>query len=383
MTQNKAASDKALANMERAIKTSATRVVYLHRLAEYLRFMKLSSYNKLATKKSKETEDKIVNYVDYLKGKGLTPQTIRVCINAIKLFYVSNRVSLNWEWIRSMIPNIDKITDDRLYNKQELNAILDKCDERKRAMVLLLFSSGVRIGALDSLNVGHLEKLAKHGIYKVNVYAGTMSRYVTFTTPEAAQAIDFYLQFRRNRGEEIKESSRLFRKTFDREDANNVAPLKLGSIISLLDDLLVDSGVRAVSKEQRQRKQTMRFHAWRKACNSAMIKAGVNYYAKEKILGHTVGLDKSYGRLEEEDLLAEYLKAIPLLTISETPQLKQQIKDLTVEISDINVMKQKYLDLLAAQERQAKEIKRMREEGVSVQKLGLTLGEVKDKKAGK
>jgi integrase len=348
------ATDQALANMERAIKTPATKIVYLHRLKEYLQFMGVDIYSKLATKKAKDTEDSIVSYVDHLTNKGLTPQTIRVCINAIKLFYVSNRVSLNWEWIRSMLPSVDKVTEDRLYSKQELKAILDKCDERKRAMVLLLYSSGIRIGGMESLKVGHLEKLEKYGIYKIQVYAGTTSKYVTFTTPEATQAIDFYLELRRKRGEKVDENSPLFRKAFDKGKANHEIirkagkklkikpqPMKLGSIISLLDDLLQDSGVRTVDKNQRQRKKTMRFHAWRKACNSAMIKAGVSYYAKERCLGHTTGLDNSYGRLTEEDLLIEYVKAIPLLTISEAPQLKEQVDRLTVQVADSDELRRR------------------------------------------
>lgn len=333
------ATDRALANMERAIKTPATKVVYLHRIGEYRQFMGTQTYEELTKKKARKSEDSIVSYVDKQTKRGLSPQTIRVCINAIKLFYVANRVSLNWEWIRSKLPSVDKVTEDRLYSKAELEAILDKCDERKRAMVLLLYSTGIRIGALEGMKVADLEKIEKYGIYKVKVYSGTKSKYTAFTTQEAAQAIDFYLELRRKRGETINPSSPLFRKQFTKDSANNVETMKLGSIISLLDDLLVDAGVRTISKNMRQRKATMRFHAWRKATNTAMIKAGVNYYAKEKCLGHTTGLDESYGRMTEAELMQEYLKAIPELTISEAPKLRLQVEELQLKNSTLEEVK--------------------------------------------
>jgi hypothetical protein len=60
-----------------------------------------------------------------------------------------------------------------------------------------------------------------------------------------------------------------------------------------------------------------------------MIKAGVDYNSKEYLLGHrkNLGLDTSYDRTPEEDRLAEYLKAMDLLTISPENRLRKQIAE--------------------------------------------------------
>jgi len=358
MIAERAANDKALGNMVRAIRAETTKVVYLHRLGEFKSFMGAHEYGELLKDDARTIENSIISYVDSLTERGLTAKTIRLAVSAVRLFYVSNRVALNWEWLRSMLPAVDKVAEDRLYTKDELWAILQKCDERKRVMFLLLLSSGMRIGALPGLKIGDLEKIEKYALYKVNVYAGTKSKYVTFTTPECTQAVDYYLDYRRRRGETITAASPLIRKQFSQEKANVVEPMTLEGCIAVLDDLIYDAGVRQKG-DGRKRKEVMRFHAWRKACNSAMIKAGVHPFIKEKILGHTVGLDDSYGRLNDNELLEGYLKAVPLLTISEEPKLKQEVERLKTESEDIDAIKRSYLDMKLQLEKEKLERERL------------------------
>jgi hypothetical protein len=73
----------------------------------------------------------------------------------------------------------------------------------------------------------------------------------------------------------------------------------------------------------------MESHGFRKFANTQMIKAGVNYNAKEYLLGHrkNLGLDTSYDRTPEEDRLQEYLKAMDLLTISPENRLRLQVQE--------------------------------------------------------
>jgi integrase len=349
-----AIADRALANMDRAIKSDATRVVYMHRIGEYKNFVGAKTYTDLLNGKAKQIEDKIISYVDWLqKDKKVVPKTIRLAVSAVRLFYVSNRVALNWEWLRSMLPAVDKVTDDRLYTKDELKLIYNKCDERKRVMFLLLLSSGIRIGALPLLKVKDLERIKEYGLYKISVYSGTKSKYISFCTPEASEAVDYYLEYRRQRGEKVTGESPLIVKQYARSTAKGeepkVHPITLEGCIAVLDDLIYDAGVRKKG-DGRKRKEIMRFHAWRKACNSAMIKAGVHPFVKERILGHTVGLDDSYGRLSDADLLEGYLKAVPELTISDAPELQRQVRELEVKAADIDTMKAAYLKLKADNE---------------------------------
>lgn len=49
--------------------------------------------------------------------------------------------------------------------------MLDVADERGKAIILLLTSTGMRIGALSSLRFGHLQRIDEYDLYKVMQYA--------------------------------------------------------------------------------------------------------------------------------------------------------------------------------------------------------------------
>lgn len=80
----------------------------------------------------------------------------------------------------------------------------------------------------------------------------------------------------------------------------------------------------------RIRKQMMRCHSFRKIFNTICIKNNVNHYIKETLMGHKkeLGLDLNYLRLSEDQLLDEYNKVIPDLTIDKSDILKKENQEL-------------------------------------------------------
>ena len=91
-------------------------------------------------------------------------------------------------------------------------------DERMKVIVLILTSTGKRIGGLAGLKISSLKKIDEFGLYRLTVYEGSSEEYICFTTPECASAIDFYLSQREMWGEKLKPDSPLIRKEFDRRD---------------------------------------------------------------------------------------------------------------------------------------------------------------------
>ena len=71
------------------------------------------------------------------------------------------------------------------------------CDPRSKVVIHLLCSTGMRIGAIPLLQIGHLTKTEFQNsiLYKVQVYAGTRDKYYTFCTPECYNAIQEYLNY--------------------------------------------------------------------------------------------------------------------------------------------------------------------------------------------
>jgi hypothetical protein len=49
----------------------------------------------------------------------------------------------------------------------------------------------------------------------------------------------------------------------------------------------------------------------------------------ELLMGHNIGISKSYYKPTENEMLDDYLKAADLLTISQEHKLKTQVKELT------------------------------------------------------
>jgi integrase len=148
---------------------------------------------------------------------------------------------------------------DRAYTHEEISKMLDVSDLRAKTIVLLMASSGVRIGGLPSLRLRNAEKI--DSIYKVTVYEGSNSQYYTFCTSECSSYIDAYLDFRVKNGENLHKDSYIIRDQFDITDLeqirNKSKGMSISGIESLLNVILLKSCVRAIN-HNRDRKEVAR-----------------------------------------------------------------------------------------------------------------------------
>jgi integrase len=151
------------------------------------------------------------------------------------------------------------VRQDRAYTTEEILRLLEFCDERQRAIVLLMASTGVRLGSLPLLHLRHLSLMTDYDLYQVTICANTTDEYYTFTTPEAKRSIDAYLQFRERCGEKLTKDSPLFRQQFDRNDSLDVTHLML---CQFLDFSVIIYFINYLVFEQIQK---MRF--WQHTCN--------------------------------------------------------------------------------------------------------------------
>jgi integrase len=135
---------------------------------------------------------------------------------AIKHFYQSNKKEIKWN-MRDYVGAYVNISAnlDMPYAYEEIHKILDKCDERKRVVILLLASTGIRRGAIPELKYSDLKWIDQYQIYEITVYKGFKEEYKTFCSLECAYSVNSYLDFRRRNGEVITADSYLIRKQFD------------------------------------------------------------------------------------------------------------------------------------------------------------------------
>jgi hypothetical protein len=117
-----------------------------------------------------------------------------------------------------------------------------------RLILLILSSTGCRIGALPSLKLGNLTKIPEHEIYSIVFYEGTNNEYYTFTTRECSlTGIDNYLLYRQRCSEKLlfkgqkwePEDTPLIRLQFDATDILQASSTTLYSH-------LIRSGIRQV-----------------------------------------------------------------------------------------------------------------------------------------
>ena len=84
-----------------------------------------------------------------------------------------NDVVLNTNKIHLYLPEFRKSKKDRGYRYEEIHRLLDVADERMRAIIFLLASTAMRVGAIPSLRSRNLEKIeSEYDIYKITVYEG-------------------------------------------------------------------------------------------------------------------------------------------------------------------------------------------------------------------
>jgi len=279
-------------------------------------------------------EHHIIDFVISLKEKGLSYSAIHNYVATITAFYKINDIILNTTKINKFLPEYKKVKKDRAYTHEEIHTLLDIADERFRAIILILASTGIRIGALSVLKLKHLQ----HN--KLVIYENTNEEYVTFITPECQKAIDLYIDMRSRYGEKLDPECYLIREQFDvRAPASFSRPKQTNSatISKKLMDLAQRAGVR--------NKEVPIAHGFRKFFTTELVNSKVNPEIREMLLGHKIGLASCYYRPSVDEMYSEYEKAIDNLTIDPANRLQRKIETLTIEKSRIDRIEEKMLKM--------------------------------------
>ena len=261
-----------------------------------------------------------------------------------------NDVQLNWEKIHSFEGEGEKRAEDRPYIHSEILAMLQKTTPRNRAMILLMASAGLRVGSLPSFRVKDLEPIDRYNIYKVNVYASSKkSSYFSFCSVEARKEVDQYLEWRKRLGEHIKPESALFRTEFSSLQIQQPQPLTRSGIRYIVNKLLRNTGIRPVipftESHKHHRSNIMECHGLRKFFEKNAVKAGMDLIYVRRLMGQSAGLEDSYLKLSEEELLegddrhVGYVGIIDQLTIDESQRLKREVEHYKVKASQFDSLR--------------------------------------------
>ena len=338
------------------LKSPVTKAAYSYALQKYMNYLNITNPDDLLIHQDnpKIIQDQIVEYMIQLKNP---PHSLRYAtrsqyLAAIITYYDLNDVALSKKKIYRYLGEEERPIENRGYTTEEIAKMLEICDERTRAIVLLLASTGIRIRAIIELKVEDFVMVPDYHLYQVWVYSDSNQRYLTFTTPEAAKAIDVYLKYRERYGERLTPKSSLFRDQFDREDVvsiHDVKPLKLRTVERLISRTVEKSGIRTVeritelhSEKGKIRKNVKLTAGFRKFFDTQLIYARVEPQTKELFMGHSIGLDDHYFTPGDTYVLQEYLKAVDNLTINEENRLRIKVEELTKKKNEIETMELKH-----------------------------------------
>jgi integrase len=287
-------------------------------------------------------EAKIIEFIMSLRDEGKSYAAILNYLNAVKGFYKINDIVLNVHKINKFMPERIKVKKDRANTHEEISKVLDVADERMRVVILLLASSGIRLGAIPAIGLRNLEN------NKLTVYENTREEYITFITPECKKAIDFYLDMRSRYGEKLTDSSYLIREQFDIRDQFAIRNSKQVTdklIQWKLMSLAEKSGIRKRGSNKSSQQDIMIAHGFRKFFTTQLVNSKINPEIREMLLGHKIGLTSCYYKPSIDEMYSEYEKAIDNLTIDPANRLQRKVEMLTIEKSRLDRIEEKMLKM--------------------------------------
>lgn len=365
-----AKSRTPFSKFEYAISSVQTKEYYHRNLEKFLMFLDINSsedlelgvnllYDLIKKEGTEWFSDCLEDYISFLKNKVNSKQisagTLRNYYKPVKLFCDMNDILLNWKRISRGIPSTRTSGIDRAPTISEIHKILEYADARIRPLVLLMVSSGIRLGAWTFLKWKHIIPLYNpHDDHdslisaKVIVYAGEPEQYFTFCTPEAYLALKDWMDYRSSYGEKITGESWLMRNKWQTTHvvggrygmASAPTQLSSDSIQSLLHDLYLKAGIRIPLEKGQRNHEFKTVHGFRKFYKTVCESSGMKPANVELLIGHDIGISSSYYKPTESQLLEDYLKVVNLLTMDKAFKLQEKL----IEVRKENDLYRKQLE---------------------------------------
>lgn len=320
-----------------------TKATYQYHINDFLAFYKKTNIQGIEPLKEyspKLIRQMVMDYVIYLRDvRSVARSSIKVHCAALNLFFYMIRdddTRLDWTKVRMEFPPDEHIHRDRAYTVEEIQKMLSNgCSGRLRekVIILLLTSTGMRIGGIHPLKIGDLtpKTIAQGKVYRIEVYSGSSAHYYCYCNVETASAIDEYLQERRDKGELLQNDSPLIRD-LKLLNIKKVKPLTGYNVKYIVGRIVERSGVKSMFQFTGEAKRSK---GLRKFYKTTAELAGMKPINVELTHGHSIGISDHYFRPQDSQVLEDYMThAADALTISSEHRLRKQIKELEFKHSE-------------------------------------------------
>jgi len=282
---------------------------------------------------SVEEASKVVqNFLDSLADKGRSVRYINVASAYIKTFFRVNGFEGEKELRveRYFQPSRYRKRPEYIPTPEEIERMAYAAgSKRNRAVILMLYTTGLRVSTLQALTFGDVREELEKGfdVIKIPVYPEMKKRvpgackggipYYTFASKEAVEALREYLQERVKEYGGIENDEPLFCS-----DTTNVPAEKRRKtpiMKKTLEQLVKKAAYRAGIKQWKE----ITPHCFRKAFESALRNNGLDVKDQEFLMGHILpgSQDAYYDHTKVENLRAKYAK-INFFKTSQTDKIE-------------------------------------------------------------
>jgi len=260
------------------------------------------------------------------------PHTAKTYMGAVKEFMANNNIefsSRELKRVRSKLPKGSTRTIESDMTHETLKSILQHMDIKGRALMLVLASSGMRIGELLQIRISDVNLTSEPGEISIRgEFTKTGEQRVTFISREAIHAVNEWLKVRdsyiesaknRNAGLIAGGYSKARQDTEDRR----LFPMTPENVGKMWGTALTNAGLLTID-EGTGRKQ-LHVHMLRKFFRSQLaMSCPVDIV--ECLMGHAGYLTDAYRRIGKPQMAEAYLKNEFRVTI-QTPRELQEISN--------------------------------------------------------
>jgi len=315
---------------ESALNAPESIKVYVKNLKNFMKFAGYENqYNEFLKLPEDEIQTFLENYTLLYRSKGLKGRTIRGYLSAVELFLDVNKVRYFRKALHLLFPKDDEkaggnkaFTDDDVLEQLGATTSL-----RNKALIHFFASVGGRPAVLwDPPLLYKNVYPMPYGCKAVLLYIDSKSEYWAFLTPEAARALEKYRDERIRDGEKITPESPVFaiKEDMKRRRINNGNHLTSGALYQIFHTILGNTTIERVKRGNRYDKAVI--YGFRKRFNTILkLDNEINSNIAEKLMAHKNGLDGVYLAPTKEQCFAEFVKAIPALTLDKSESLQMKL----------------------------------------------------------
>lgn len=291
---------RMLGELKLLTRSRNTELTYLKSLKNFFKQLEVSDPDMLIEKiKNKEIDANEIykQYVVSLASRNIAPKSVAAWASGVRKFFSANGID-----VKPVSMKVYAVYEDVLPTKDDLKKVLEISSLKARICVLILLSSGLRIGELHQLKLGDIELEQDPPIIKVKALSAKERKgRITFISPQAKELLNEYLEKRRLTEELIPDSPLIAT-----DDGKAMSYQNLQYILN--------NAFKKVGKKVGKR-YSLHAHILRKWFKTQMISAGLPGPIVDRLMGHSRYLAEEYELYTEDQLKQWYLKGVGALNI--------------------------------------------------------------------